>query len=157
MIDSYPDNRVLVGEIYVRSTADLLQWYGAPSAPELQLPMDTLVGFHEEGGGVTNALNVQLNLPHFRQTISEMETALDNHQPLLVFDNHDNARSWDRFGDGGPHNLLIARLIATILYTARSTALTYYGAEIGMTTHTPSGKRAGRKSPSSVSQETTAR
>jgi alpha-glucosidase len=140
MTDSYPDNRVLVGEIYVPSTAALLPWYGTPARPELQLPMDTLVGFHTEGNGLTDTKNVQLNLPHFRQSITEMESALDNHQPLLVFDNHDNTRSWDRFGDGGPHNPQIARLIATILYTTRSAALTYYGAEIGMSTHTPTRK-----------------
>jgi alpha-glucosidase len=102
--------------------------------------MDTLVGFHVEGGGVTGAPNVQLNLAHFRQSISDMETALDAHQPLLVFDNHDNTRSWDRFGDGGPHNPQIARIIATILFTTRSTALMYYGEELGMSTHTPAHK-----------------
>jgi alpha-glucosidase len=104
--------------------------------------MDTLVGFHQEGNGLTDAPNVNLNLNHFRQTIIEMETALDNHQPLLVFDNHDNTRSWDRFGDGAtPDNkLLIAKLIATLLYTTRSAALTYYGAEIGMTTYPPTRK-----------------
>jgi alpha-glucosidase len=109
--------------------------------------MDTLVGFHTEGGGQTSGENVQLNLPHFRQSISEMETALDAHQPLLVFDNHDNARSWDRFCPA-PHDPQtcgqIARLIATILYTTRSTALTYYGAEIGMTTHTPARREEVR-------------
>jgi alpha-glucosidase len=142
MTDSYPDDRVLVGEIYVTRTSDLLKWYGTPAAPELQLPMDTLVGFHTEGGGQPSGQNVNLNLAHFRQSILEMETTLDNHQPLLVFDNHDNTRSWDRFGDGAtPENKLrIAKLVATILYTTRSTALTYYGAEIGMTTHTPTRK-----------------
>jgi alpha-glucosidase len=144
LIDSYPDNRVLVGEIYVPSTADLLQWYGSRSAPELQLPMDTLVGFHTEGGGQPNGANVQLNLAHFRQSISDAETQLDSNQPLLVFDNHDNTRSWDRFGVGSPQDSLIARLIATILYTTRSTALTYYGAEIGMTTHTPAHREEVR-------------
>jgi len=140
--DSYPGPRVLVGEIYVPKTSDLLQWYGTPAAPELQLPMDTLVGFHTEGGGQSSGANVNLNLPHFRQSITEMETALGGHQPLLVFDNHDNTRSWDRFGGGAtPENKLrIAKLIATLLYTTRSTALTYYGAEIGMTTHTPTRK-----------------
>jgi alpha-glucosidase len=142
MIDSYPDGnypnaRVLVGEIYVPATSELRTWYGTAAQPELQLPMDTLVGFHSEGGGQTGSQNVRLNLPHFRQSLSEMETALDAKPPLLVFDNHDNARSWDRFGDGGAHNPQIARLVATILYTTRSAALTYYGAEIGMTTHTP--------------------
>jgi alpha-glucosidase len=142
VIDSYMDNRVLVGEIYVPRTADLLQWYGTPAAPELQLPMDTLVGFHTEGGGQPNGQNVQLSLAHFRQSISDAETELSGHQPLLVFDNHDNTRSWDRFGDNeSPENKLrIAKLIATILYTTRSAALTYYGAEIGMTTHTPTRK-----------------
>jgi alpha-glucosidase len=142
LIDSYPDQRVLVGEIYVPKTSDLLQWYGTPAAPELQLPMDTLVGFHQEGNGLTDAPNVNLNLAHFRQTITEMETALNGHQPLLVFDNHDNTRSWDRFGEGAtPENKLrIAKLIATMLYTTRSAALTYYGAEIGMTTHVPTRK-----------------
>jgi alpha-glucosidase len=142
LVDSYPDQRVLVGEIYVPKTSDLLQWYGTPAAPELQLPMDTLVGFHREGGGVTGAKNVQLNLAHFRQSINEMETALNGNQPLLVFDNHDNTRSWDRFGDDAtPENKLrIAKLIATLLYTTRSAALTYYGAEIGMTTHVPTRK-----------------
>ena len=100
MVDSYKDNRVLVGEIYVPSTADL-QDPGRHSLPqpELQLPMDTLVGFHTEGAGQPNGPNVHLYLPHFRQSLSEMETALDGQQPLLVFDNHDNPRSWNRFAD----------------------------------------------------------
>jgi alpha-glucosidase len=68
-----------------------------------------------------------------------METNLGGHQPVLVFDNHDNERSIDRFADlnNRKYDQTIARLIAAILYTTRSTALTYYGAEIGMTTHTP--------------------
>ena len=147
MTDSYPDNRILVGEIYVPGTADLLSWYGTPSQPELQLPMDTLVGFHTEGNGQPESQNVQLSLRHFRQAITGMETGLAPagipDQPLLVFDNHDNQRSWDRFGgDATPQNKLrIAKLIATLLLTTRSTALLYYGQEIGMTTHTPTRKQ----------------
>jgi len=57
-------------------------------------------------------------------------------QPLLVFDNHDNIRSWDRYGDG-VHNVAIAKILATILFTTRATALMYYGEELGMTTSTP--------------------
>ncbi len=136
MVDGYHDERVLVGEIYVPATAELLGWYGPRSAPELQLPMDTLVGFHTEAPGQETGKNVALNIAHFRKTIVEMEAALDGHQPLLVFDNHDNTRSWDRFGDGA-HNPLIARLIATMLFTTRSAALLYYGQELGMATHTP--------------------
>jgi alpha-glucosidase len=147
MVDSYspatyPNQRVLVGEIYVPSTAELATWYGADSAPELQLPMDTFVGFHTEGGGDTRSENVRLDLAHFRKSIADMETNLGDHQPLLVFDNHDNERSIDRFADlaNRRYDQQIARLISAILYTTRSSALTYYGAEIGMTTHTPTRK-----------------
>ena len=151
MVDSYPSDgrstpafsgpRVLIGETYLPNTAAILPWYGTPAAPELQLPMDMMVGFHTEGG--VSGPNVHLNLTHFRNTLTEMQTELDSHQPLLVFDNHDNPRSWDRFGDNEtPENKArIARLIATVLYTSRATALTYYGAEIGMTTHTPTRKQ----------------
>jgi alpha-glucosidase len=128
MAAGYPGNRVLIGETYLPSTASLDQWYGTPAQPELQLPMDMLLGFRGDG--------TPLSAAHFRKYITEAETELNGSQPLFVFDNHDNTRSWDRFGDG-IHNQLIARVIATVLYTTRATAMTYYGAEIGMTTHTP--------------------
>jgi alpha-glucosidase len=57
-------------------------------------------------------------------------------QPLLVFDNHDNIRSWERYGDG-VHDVAIAKILATMLFTTRATALMYYGEELGMTTSTP--------------------
>jgi alpha-glucosidase len=137
MVESYPGNRVLIGETYLPNTTALLPWYGA-AHDELQLPMDMLVGFHSEGGG-PNSPNVALNLPHFRRTLTEMETELGSDWPLLVFDNHDNPRSWDRFGDG-VHNADIARLIATVLLTTRASALMYYGEELGMQTDTPKRK-----------------
>jgi alpha-glucosidase len=142
LVDSYPANtypgsRVLIGETYLPNTAELLHWYGA-NHDELQLPMDLLVGFHAEGGGPSGS-NATLSAPHFRKYISEAETELSGAQPLLVFDNHDNPRSWDRFADPSNrrYDAAIARILATILYTTRSTALTYYGAEIGMHTQTP--------------------
>jgi alpha-glucosidase len=135
MIDGYSGERVLIGETYLPDTAELLKWYGGTAHDELQLPMDTLVGFHTEGGS-GNGRNVSLNLAHLRRTLTEMQTKLDGDWPLLVFDNHDNPRSWNRFGDG-VHDAERARIIATILLTSRATALMYYGEEIGMTTHTP--------------------
>jgi alpha-glucosidase len=53
-----------------------------------------------------------------------------------VFGNHDNIRSWDRYGDG-VHNAEIAKLIATLLLTSRATALLYQGQEIGQVTTVP--------------------
>ncbi len=130
MVAKYPGDRVLIGETYLPNTLELDKWYGGTAQNELQLPMDMLVGFGH---------NEKLNASYFRQYITEVETQVHGSQPLLVFDNHDNVRSIDRFGDG-VHNVEIAKLIATVLLTTRSTALTYYGAAIGMPTTTPARK-----------------
>jgi len=82
---------------------------------------------------------VKLNADYFRRRIAEAETDLHGGQPLFVFDNHDNRRSIDRFGDG-KHDVAIAKILATMLFTTRATALTYYGAELGMRTSTPTRK-----------------
>ncbi|MBV8495610.1 MAG: alpha-glucosidase [Gammaproteobacteria bacterium] len=128
MTDGYPGDRLLVGETYVPQTRDLDPWYGGARHDELQLPMDTLVG-----------LGSKLDVADFRQHLAEAATQLHGSQPLLVFDNHDNIRSWDRFGDGR-HDAAIARIIATILLTSRDAALIYQGEEIGQTTATPTRK-----------------
>lgn len=130
MVDKYPGNRVLIGETYLPNTVELGKWYGGAAANELQLPMDMLVGF---GQGISYSAK------YFRQFIEEAETQLNGAQPLFVFDNHDNVRSIDRFGDG-QHNVAIAKTIATMLFTTKATALTYYGAELGMPTTTPTRK-----------------
>jgi alpha-glucosidase len=138
LVDGYPGDRVLIGETYLPNTRELLKWYGGEKQDELQLPMDTLVGFHTEGGGPSSP-NVKLDINHFRTYLTQMETELGPNWPLLVFDNHDNERSWDRFGDG-VHDETIAKIIATTLLTTRATALMYYGEELGMTTQTPKRK-----------------
>jgi alpha-glucosidase len=125
MIDSYPGDRLLIGETYVAHTAQLDPWYGGARHDELQLPMDTLVG-----------LGRRLDAALFRRLLSEAQSELHGSQPLLVFDNHDNQRSWDRFGDG-VHDAAIARIVATLLLTPRAAALLYQGEEIGQTTATP--------------------
>src|SRR5256885_8520796 len=125
MIDEYPGERLLIGETYVPKTADLDPWYGGALHNELQLPMDTLV-----------RLGSKLDAGSFRQHLIEAETQIHHSQPLLVFDNHDNIRSWDRFGDG-VHNDAIARIVAALLLTSRATALLYQGEEIGQRTAAP--------------------
>ncbi len=129
LVDKYPGNRVLVGETYLPNVQELDNWYGGTKHDELQLPMDMQVGF-------TNKLDASL----FRQRINDAETKIDGNQPLFVFDNHDNIRSWNRYGDG-VHDLAIAKLLATMLFTSRSTALMYYGEELGMVTTTPTRKQ----------------
>jgi alpha-glucosidase len=124
LTNSYPGDRVVIGETYLPDIGELRKWYGADH-DELQLPMDMQVGF-------LNKMDASL----FRSRIDEAEHDIDGGQPLFVFDNHDNIRSWNRYGDG-VHNLDIARVIATLLLATRSTAMMYYGEELGMTTTPP--------------------
>lgn len=132
MVDSYPDDRVLIGETYLPNTAELYKWYGGDAHDELQLPMDLAVGF--------GANKTKLDATRFRRMIGEAETELHGATPLFVFDNHDNPRSITRYGDG-VHDIAISKDIATMLFTTRAAALTYYGAEIGMPTTPPTRKQ----------------
>ncbi len=125
MAAKYPGDRVLIGETYLPNTAELDKWYGGEKKDELQLPMDMIIGFSNK-----------LDAGNFRDRIAEVETQVHGSQPLIVFDNHDNNRSWDRYGDG-QHDAAIAKLIATMLFTTKATALMYYGEELGMPTTTP--------------------
>ena len=128
MADSYPDNRVLIGETYLPNVQELDKWYGGAKHDELQLPMDMQVGFEPK-----------LDANEFRQRITDAETKIDGNQPLFVFDNHDNPRTASRYGDG-VHNKAIDQMLATILFMTRSTALMYYGDEIEMPTTEPTRK-----------------
>ena len=134
MVAAYPGDRVLIGETYLPNTAELDKWYGGKQKDELQLPMDMLLGFSNK-----------LDASTFRKYIDEAGTQLHGSQPLFVFDNHDNPRSIDRYGDG-VHNQQIARQLACVLLTTRATALMYYGEELGMTTSTPT-RREDVKDP----------
>ncbi|MGA2710095.1 MAG: alpha-glucosidase [Steroidobacteraceae bacterium] len=125
MTDRYAGDRVLIGETYLPNIRDLDRWYGGAKHDELQLPMDMNVGFGNK-----------LDARTFRARIDEVETQIHGSEPLLVFDNHDNPRSWDRYGDG-VNDALIAKQIAALLLTTRGTALLYYGEELGMRTSTP--------------------
>ena len=123
--DKYPGNRVLIGETYLPNTAELDKWYGGEKHDEVQLPMDMLLGFANH-----------LDANSFRQRLTEVETQVHGSQPLLVFDNHDNIRSWDRYGDGA-HNQQIAKIVAALLLTPKATALLYQGQELGQPTTIP--------------------
>jgi len=121
--NEYP-GRVLVGETYLPDAVELAKMYGK-NRDELHLPMDMQLGF----------IN-RLSVPEFRRRLTEAETQLNGNVPLFAFDNHDNPRSVDRYGDG-LHDELIQKIIATLLLTPKATALLYYGEELGMRTNTP--------------------
>jgi alpha-glucosidase len=128
MIHGYPGDRVLVGETYLPNVEELDKWYGGANHDELQLPMDMQVGFEPK-----------LDAKEFQKRIDDAETKIHGNQPLFVFDNHDNPRSAARYGDG-VHNKAIDKMLATILFTTRSTAMMYYGDEIEMPTTVPTSK-----------------
>jgi alpha-glucosidase len=131
MTEKYPGNRVLIGETYLPNTAELDKWYGGEAHNELNLPMDMLVGFHGD--------HDKLDATKFRAHIEEVETQVHGSQPLIVFDNHDNVRAINRYGDG-VHNDQINKVLDTVLFTTKATSMMYYGEEIGMVTTTPTRK-----------------
>jgi alpha-glucosidase len=133
MVAKYPGDRVLIGETYLPNTAELDKWYGGAAHDELQLPMDMLLGFHGD--------HDKLDVAGFRAHIDEALTQTHGGQPLFVFDNHDNVRAINRYGDVDPtHAGLINKALDTVLFTVPATALTYYGEELGMVTTTPTRK-----------------
>jgi alpha-glucosidase len=127
--DAFPGDRVMIGETYLPNVAELNKMYGSPARPEFHLPMDTQVG-------MINKLDVAA----FRARLTDAETRLDGHLPLLVFDNHDNPRMDARYGDG-VHDTDIERVLSTVLFLSRGASLFYYGDEIGMKTTPPTRKQ----------------
>jgi alpha-glucosidase len=126
--NAFPGTRVLIGETYLPNIAELAKQYGPIEKPEFHLPMDTQVAFINK-----------LDVATFRAKLTDVETQIGGHVPLLLFDNHDNPRIDARCGDG-VHDTDIQRVLSTILFASRGTALFYYGDEIGMKTTPPTRK-----------------
>jgi len=124
LADSYPGNPVLISEADEPTIQDLDTMYGR-NHDEVQLPMDFQIA----------DVN-QLSAPRFRELLDEIEFNPLDGQPYFFFSNHDQPRTWDRYGDG-VHNDQIAKLMAALLLTTRATPQLYYGEEIGMRTTVP--------------------
>lgn len=119
LVDSYPGQRVLLGENAISNIADLRRVYGA-KGDEINLPMDFL---YKDVVGLDAAA--------FKARIDEAELGLDGLPPVFHFSNHDTSRQRTRYGDG-VHDEAIAKLTAAMTLTLRGTALMYYGEELGM-------------------------
>jgi alpha-glucosidase len=124
VVDAYPGNPVLISEADEPNITELTKMYGEKN-DEIQLPMDFQIA----------DVN-RLSAPEFRKLLDEVEKNPSGGQPHFFFSNHDQDRTWDRYGDG-VHNEQIAKLMATLLLTVRATPLLYYGEEIGMRTTPP--------------------
>ena len=127
VVDEYPGNPVLISEADEPNISELTKLYGS-KLDEIQLPMDFQLA----------DVN-QLSAARFRELIDQIEDNPAGGQPYFFFNNHDQDRTWDRYGDG-VHNDAIARLLAALLLTTRATPQLYYGEEIGMVTMPPARK-----------------
>lgn len=121
---SFGPDRVLIGEIWVKTFADLVKYYGSDNN-EVQLPFNFFV-----------TRIPKLNAAAFREVVGDTEQALDGHWTTYVLSNHDIERAYSKYGDGS-HNDAIAKLLATMLLTLRGTPFIYYGEEIGMHNNDP--------------------
>ena len=124
LLESYPGNPVLISEADEPNILELSRMYGQHN-DEVQLPMDFQIA----------DLN-QLSAPKFRKLFEDVENNPAHGWPEYFFSNHDQARQWDRYGDGS-HNDQIAKLMATLELTPRATPQMYYGEELGMRTTEP--------------------
>ena len=134
VVNHYPGG-VLIGEVYYPTTAQMATIYG--HGTEISLPMATQVGFTD-----------QRSVPKIRTKLDNLMALPKDDTPLLVFDNHDNERSLDRYGKGlaAAQQKEMAKVIAATLLAPRGSALMYYGEEIGMKT-TPPTRREDVKDP----------
>jgi len=120
---SYLGQRVLIGDVDPTLPSSPQQrTYKAPEAQSTQLLLDASLG----------ALT-PLNPAAVRSAIESTENiALAGHAiPLIASDGPSFKRSMSRYADG-QHDLAIAKLLATILFTTRAQPLLYYGQELGV-------------------------
>jgi alpha-glucosidase len=114
VLDSYPGDRMAVGEIGVRNLRRHVRYYGEDD--ELQLSFN----FH--------FLEQPWIAERFRVVVEEWERLLPAHAwPDYTLSNHDRPRAASRYG---PERAGVA---AVMLLTLRGTPFIYYGEEIGMT------------------------
>ncbi len=125
LVDAYPGDRVLVGEVYLLSTPRVATYYGhgdelhlAFNFPPLYAPWDAAA---------------------WREQIDTVVKELDPRRawPTWVLSNHDNPRHRTRYGSEAR-----ARAAAVLLTTLRGTPFLYAGEELGLEdAHVPPERR----------------
>ncbi|HSL58088.1 MAG TPA: alpha-amylase family glycosyl hydrolase [Acidimicrobiales bacterium] len=115
VLDAYPGDRMLLGEVYLLSTRRVAQYYGhgdelhlAFNFPPLYAPWDAAA---------------------WRTRIERVVAELDPRGawPTWVLSNHDNTRHRSRYGSEAR-----ARAAAVLLLTLRGTPFLYAGEELGL-------------------------
>jgi alpha-glucosidase len=131
LIDSYADERVLVGEIYLMTTEAIASYYGEGDEVHLAFNFP--------------ALYAPWNAERWRTSIEETEATLGARGawPTWVLSNHDNPRHRTRYdlaaqrrgedaGTTSRRSEARARAAAVLLLTLRGTPFLYQGEELGL-------------------------
>lgn len=138
LVDHYPGDRVLIGEVNIRSTARVAAYYGASDElhmsfnfPPLDAPWDPVV---------------------FRLCIREVERCLGEQSawPTWALSNHDNSRIRSRYGG----SLARTNAAAVMLLSLRGTPFIFQGDELALEdtqvdaqTRVDPGGRDGSRAP----------
>ena len=120
---SYLGQRILIADVDPTLPPDLRQrTYKAPDLQSPQLLLDTRPG-------TSTTLTASIIRPAI-ETLQDIVQA-GHSLPLLATDGPTYKRSMSRYGDG-QHDVSIAKLLATLLFTTRAESLLYYGQELGV-------------------------
>ncbi|MBU6329097.1 MAG: DUF3459 domain-containing protein [Acidobacteria bacterium] len=132
LIDSYGDDRVLVGEIYLTTTEAIASYYGEGDEVHLAFNFP--------------ALYAPWSAERWRSSIAETEATLGARGawPTWVLSNHDNPRHRTRYDEAAARrgedtdtrarrSEARARTAAVLLLTLRGTPFLYQGEELGLT------------------------
>ena len=115
VVDSYPGERFLVGEVFLLSTHQVAAYYGYGDELHLAFNFPPLFAPWEA--------------PAWRRRVERAEEELNPRGawPTWVLSNHDNPRHRTRYGSEGR-----ARAAAVLLLTLRGTPFLYQGEELGL-------------------------
>jgi alpha-glucosidase len=116
LVDSYPRERVTIGEIYIMSTRAVASFYGRDDELHLNFNFPPLYAPFDAAA--------------WRACIDEVEAEFGpiGAVPVWVLSNHDNARHRTRYGGGVDK----ARAATLLLLGVRGTPFLYQGEELGL-------------------------
>ncbi len=115
LLDEYPGDRLMVGEVFIPSTARVAEFYGHDDELHLAFNFTSLFAPWESAAWRTR----------IRRVAEELEPR--SAWPTWVLSNHDTSRHRTRYGSEAR-----ARAAAVLLLTLRGTPFLYAGEELGL-------------------------
>jgi hypothetical protein len=141
---TYLGQRIILGDLDPSSPAPLPQ--RAIPSRNLDVPQLLL----DPRAGTVPQLSASAIRPALDASQSLFQTGRS--MPLLVTDGPAYTRSMSRYADG-QHDLPIAKILATVLFTTGAASQIYYGQELGLTAETPTSNLATNPSRSVIHWE----